>query len=142
MKITKFTLYKVQPRWLFLKIDTDQGLSGWGEPIVEGRADAVRAAVEEFEKYLIGKDPMRIEDHWQVMYRSGFYRGGPETMSAIAGIDQALWDINVKDHGEKKHRQQVKRFAFDFSPKQPTKHQEASDIHKQLEEKFLVGDQV
>lgn len=96
MKITKFTLYKVQPRWLFLKIDTDQGLSGWGEPIVEGRADAVRAAVEEFEKYLIGKDPMRIEDHWQVMYRSGFYRGGPETMSAIAGIDQALWDIKGK----------------------------------------------
>lgn len=96
MRITKFTLYKVQPRWLFLKIDTDQGLSGWGEPIVEGRADAVRAAVEEFEKYLIGKDPMRIEDHWQVMYRSGFYRGGPETMSAIAGIDQALWDIKGK----------------------------------------------
>lgn len=96
MKITKFTLYKVQPRWLFLKIDTDQGLSGWGEPIVEGRADAVRAAVEEFEKYLIGKDPMRIEDHWQVMYRSGFYRGGPETMSAISGIDQALWDIKGK----------------------------------------------
>ena len=96
MKITKFTLYKVQPRWLFLKIDTDQGLSGWGEPIVEGRADAVCAAVEEFEKYLIGKDPMRIEDHWQVMYRSGFYRGGPETMSAIAGIDQALWDIKGK----------------------------------------------
>lgn len=96
MKITKFTLYKVQPRWLFLKIDTDQGLSGWGEPIVEGRADSVCAAVEEFEKYLIGKDPMRIEDHWQVMYRSGFYRGGPETMSAIAGIDQALWDIKGK----------------------------------------------
>lgn len=96
MRITKFTLYKVQPRWLFLKIDTDQGLSGWGEPIVEGRADAVRAAVEEFEKYLIGKDPMRIEDHWQVMYRSGFYRGGPETMSAISGIDQALWDIKGK----------------------------------------------
>ncbi len=96
MRITKFTLYKVQPRWLFLKIDTDQGLSGWGEPIVEGRADAVRAAVEEFEKYLIGKEPMRIEDHWQVMYRSGFYRGGPETMSAISGIDQALWDIKGK----------------------------------------------
>ena len=93
MKITKFTLYKVPPRWLFLKIDTDEGISGWGEPVVEGRADAVRTAVHEFEKYLIGKDPLRIEDHWQVMYRAGFYRGGPETMSAIAGIDQALWDI-------------------------------------------------
>mgnify|MGYP005767633377 FL=1 len=93
MKITKFTLYKVPPRWLFLKIDTDEGISGWGEPVVEGRADAVRTAVHEFEKYLIGKDPLRIEDHWQVMYRAGFYRGGPGAMSAIAGIDQALWDI-------------------------------------------------
>jgi galactonate dehydratase len=93
MKITGFTLYKVPPRWLFLKIDTDEGLSGWGEPIVEGRADTVRAAVLEFENYLIGKDPMKIEDHWQAMYRGGFYRGGPEIMSAISGIDQALWDI-------------------------------------------------
>ncbi len=99
MKITKFSLYKVPPRWLFLKIETDEGLTGWGEPIVEGRADAVAAAVHEFEKYLIGKDPMCIEDHWQVMYRTGFYRGGPETMSAIAGIDQALWDIKGRFYG-------------------------------------------
>ena len=93
MKITNFSLYKVQPRWLFLKIDTDEGISGWGEPIVEGRADTVRAAVEEYREYFIGKDPMNIEDHWQIMYRTGFYRGGPEHMSAISGIDQALWDI-------------------------------------------------
>ncbi|MDR3312268.1 MAG: galactonate dehydratase [Spirochaetaceae bacterium] len=93
MKITNMTLYKVQPRWLFLKVETDEGITGWGEPVIEGRADTVRAAVEEFRGYLIGKDPMRIEDHWQVMYRTGFYRGGPEVMSAIAGIDEALWDI-------------------------------------------------
>lgn len=96
MKITDLTLYKVAPRWLFLKIDTDEGISGWGEPIVEGRADTVRAAVEEYREYLIGKDPRTIEDHWQVMYRSGFYRGGPVIMSAISGIDQALWDIKGK----------------------------------------------
>ena len=96
MKITNLTLYKVPPRWLFLKIDTDEGLTGWGEPVVEGRADTVRAAVEEFRGWLIGKDPLRIEDHWQVMYRTGFYRGGPEVMSAISGIDQALWDIKGK----------------------------------------------
>ena len=96
MKITDLTLYKVAPRWLFLKIDTDSGICGWGEPIVEGRADTVRAAVEEYRNYLIGKDPMTIEDHWQVMYRSGFYRGGPVIMSAISGIDQALWDIKGK----------------------------------------------
>jgi galactonate dehydratase len=90
------TLFKVPPRWLFLKIETDEGITGWGEPVVEGRADTVRAAVEEFKGYLLGKDPMTIEDHWQVMYRSGFYRGGPEVMSAISGIDQALWDIKGK----------------------------------------------
>lgn len=87
MKITDLTLYKVPPRWLFLKISTDEGIDGWGEPVIEGRADTVRTAVEEFRNYLIGKDPANIEDHWQVMYRCGFYRGGPEVMSAIAGID-------------------------------------------------------
>lgn len=99
MKITEMTLYKVPPRWLFLKVETDEGIIGWGEPIVEGRADTVRAAVEEFKGWLIGKDPMKIEDHWQVMYRTGFYRGGPEVMSAISGIDQALWDIKGKFYG-------------------------------------------
>lgn len=96
MKIRSLELYKVPPRWLFLKITTDSGLEGWGEPVVEGRADTVRTAVLEFEEYLKGKDPFRIEDHWQAMYRGGFYRGGPEVMSAISGIDQALWDIKGK----------------------------------------------
>ncbi|MDB5054079.1 MAG: galactonate dehydratase [Bacilli bacterium] len=96
MKITKMELFKVPPRWLFLKIDTDEGISGWGEPIVEGKADTVMAAVKEMSEYLIGKDPMRIEDLWQVMYRGGFYRGGPILMSAISGIEQALWDIKGK----------------------------------------------
>ena len=98
MKITKIETFIVPPRWLFLKIETDEGISGWGEPIVEGRAATVQAAVEELSEYIIGKDPLRIEDHWQVMYRAGFYRGGPILMSAIAGIDQALWDIKGKFH--------------------------------------------
>ncbi|WP_174729122.1 galactonate dehydratase [Mesobacillus harenae] len=98
MKITKFETFIVPPRWLFLKIETDEGIVGWGEPIVEGRAATVKAAVEELSDYLIGKDPLRIEDHWQMMYRSGFYRGGPILMSAISGIDQALWDIKGKYH--------------------------------------------
>lgn len=96
MKITKMNLYTVPPRWLFLEIETDEGISGWGEPVIEGRASIVKRAVEDFSDYLIGKDPLLIEDHWQVMYRGGFYRGGPEVMSAIAGIDQALWDIKGK----------------------------------------------
>ncbi|RCW58628.1 MULTISPECIES: galactonate dehydratase [Halanaerobium] len=96
MQIKKIELFKVPPRWLFLKITTDQGLSGWGEAIVEGKADTVRAAVKEMESYLIDKNPMQIEDIWQTLYRGAFYRGGPVLMSAIAGIDQALWDIKGK----------------------------------------------
>ncbi|WP_088105778.1 galactonate dehydratase [Halalkalibacter urbisdiaboli] len=96
MKITKLECFIVPPRWCFLKVDTDEGITGWGEPIVEGRASTVKAAVAELSDYLIGKDPLRIEDHWNVLYRSGFYRGGPILMSAIAGIDQALWDIKGK----------------------------------------------
>ncbi|MDN5788020.1 galactonate dehydratase [Pseudorhodobacter sp.] len=93
MKITALKTFIVPPRWLFLKIETDEGVSGWGEPVVEGRALTVEAAVHELADYLIGQDPRRIEDHWQVMYRGGFYRGGAIHMSALAGIDQALWDI-------------------------------------------------
>jgi len=100
MKITKFNLYAVKPRWLFLAIETDEGITGWGEPVIEGRAHSVAAAVQELSTYLIGKDPRRINDHWQTLYRGGFYRGGPILMSAIAGIDQALWDIKGKALGQ------------------------------------------
>lgn len=100
MKITNFRLYSVKPRWLFLAIDTDEGVTGWGEPVIEGRSHSVAAAVEELSTYLIGKDPRRINDHWQTLYRGGFYRGGPILMSAIAGIDQALWDIKGKVLGQ------------------------------------------
>ena len=96
MKITNITTYRLPPRWMFLKIETDEGIVGWGEPVIEGRARTVEAAVHEFGDYLIGQDPARINDLWQVMYRGGFYRGGPIMMSAIAGIDQALWDIKGK----------------------------------------------
>ncbi|KUM31127.1 D-galactonate dehydratase [Arthrobacter sp. EpRS66] len=99
MKITKLTTYMVPPRWLFLKIETDEGIVGWGEPVLEGRASTVAAAVEELSDYLIGQDPRNIEDLWTVMYRGGFYRGGGIMMSALAGIDQALWDIKGKALG-------------------------------------------
>ncbi|MDX7987608.1 galactonate dehydratase [Xenorhabdus sp. 12] len=96
MKITKLTTYRLPPRWMFLKMETDDGVVGWGEPTVEGRTRTVEMAVHELGEYLIGQDPARINDLWQVMYRSSFYRGGPVLMSAIAGIDQALWDIKGK----------------------------------------------
>ncbi len=99
MKITKLTTFIVPPRWCFLKVETDEGIVGWGEPVVEGRAHTVAAAVDELADYLIGKDPRQIEDHWTVLYRGGFYRGGAIHMSALAGIDQALWDIKGKALG-------------------------------------------
>ncbi|UGQ49153.1 galactonate dehydratase [Massilia endophytica] len=100
MKITKLTTYRVPPRWMFLKIETDEGVVGWGEPVIEGKARTVEAAVHELGELLIGQDPARINDLWQAMYRGGFYRGGPILMSAIAGIDQALWDIKGKVLGQ------------------------------------------
>ncbi len=96
MKITALRLYHVAPRWQFLAIDTDEGITGWGEPVLEGRAETVGAAVKECESYLIGKNPMNINAIWQTLYAGGFYRGGPILMSALAGIDQALWDIKGK----------------------------------------------
>ena len=74
MKIRSMELFQVPPRWLFLKVTTDEGISGWGEPVVEGRADTVKAAVEEMSDYLLGKE-IRIEDMFQTLYRGGFYRG-------------------------------------------------------------------
>jgi galactonate dehydratase len=96
-RITDYELFEVPPRWLFLRLETADGAIGWGEPVVEGRAKTVRTAVGELiETYLLGESAARIEDHWQTMYRGGFYRGGPILMSALAGIDQALWDLKGK----------------------------------------------
>ena len=103
MKIRSLELFKVPPRWLFLKVETECGITGWGEPVVEGRADTVAAAVEEMKGDVIGKDARHIEDIWQTLYRGGFYRGGPVLTSAISGIDQALWDIKGKALGVPVH---------------------------------------
>jgi len=99
LKITKLETFLVKPRWLFLKIHTDAGIVGLGEPITEGRALTCRAAVEDIAPYLIGKDPRRVVHHWQAIYRHAFYRGGPILTSALSGIDQALWDIKGKALG-------------------------------------------
>lgn len=96
MKITALKTYAVAPRWLFLKIETDEGVSGWGEPILEGHADTLAAKIDELSDMLIGRDPALIEDTWQMIYRNGCYRGGPVLMSAMSGIDMALWDIKGK----------------------------------------------
>jgi len=99
MKILGVDQYFPRPRIRFIKITTDTGLEGWGETTLEGKPRSTAAAVEELSEYLIGKDPLRIEHHWQHIYRSAFFRGGAILMTALSGIDQALWDIAGKHHG-------------------------------------------
>lgn len=99
MKITKLEMFHVEPRWMFLKVSTDEGICGWGEPVLEGRSTVVEEAVNILSNYIIGKDPFDIEHLWQYMYRGGFYRGGAILCSAISGIEQALWDIKGKALG-------------------------------------------
>lgn len=103
MKISRIETFLVAPRWLFCRIETDDGVVGWGEPVLEGRARTVRTAVEELAPLLVGQDPLRIEALWQVMTKGTFYRGGPILSSAVAGIDQALWDIAGKVRGVPVH---------------------------------------
>jgi galactonate dehydratase len=97
--VTKVETFLVKPRWLFLKIHTNAGITGLGEPVMEGRALTCKTAIEEITPYLIGKDPRRVAHHWQAIYRHAFYRGGPLLTSALSGIDQALWDIKGKALG-------------------------------------------
>ncbi|NCO42066.1 MAG: galactonate dehydratase [Armatimonadetes bacterium CG_4_10_14_3_um_filter_66_18] len=99
MKITHLETSLIQPRFLFLKIHTDEGLVGLGEPVVEGRARTVATAVEELAPYLVGKDPTRVVHHWQAMYKHAFYRGGPVLTSALSGVEHALWDLAGKACG-------------------------------------------
>jgi galactonate dehydratase len=99
LKVTKLETFLVKPRWLFLKVHTNAGIVGLGEPLTEGRALTCAEAVKEIEPYLVGKDPRRVAHHWQAIYRHAFYRGGPILTSALSGVDQALWDIKGKALG-------------------------------------------
>jgi len=99
LKVTKLETFLVKPRWLFLKIHTNAGIVGLGEPILEGRALTCQMAVKEIEPYLVGKDPRQVVHHWQAIYRHAFYRGGEILTSALSGVDQALWDIKGKALG-------------------------------------------
>jgi galactonate dehydratase len=99
MKISRVETFLVAPRWVFVRIETESGVVGWGEASLEGHSAAVRAAVEQFAEVLVGAESSKIEDHWQVLTKGGFYRGGPVLGSAVSGIDQALWDIKGKSLG-------------------------------------------
>lgn len=119
MKITALKTYLVPPRWLFLKVETDAGISGWGEPVLEGHAETLATKIAELADMVIGRDPRHIEDIWQMLYRNGCYRGGPVLMSAISGLDTALWDIKGRALGVPVHellggpvRQSVRSYCW------------------------------
>jgi len=99
LKIDRIETFFVPPRWLFVRVESSDGAVGWGEASLEGHAEAVDGAFEALRDRFIGHDPRRIEDIWQIAYRGGFYRGGPVLMSAIAGLEQALWDLKGKSVG-------------------------------------------
>jgi galactonate dehydratase len=99
VKITSIECFPVPPRWLFVKVSTDEGVTGWGEASLEGHTEAVAGAFESLRDRLVGADAFRIEEAWQIAYRGGFYRGGPVSMSALSGLDQALWDIKGRALG-------------------------------------------
>ena len=119
MKIGRIETFFVPPRWLFVRVESDDGATGWGEASLEGHAEAVDGAFAALRDRFIGADPANIEDIWQVAYRGGFYRGGPVLMSALSGLDQALWDLKGKTHGLPVHqllggavRQRVQAYAW------------------------------
>ncbi len=82
--------------YVFVKLETNEGLIGWGEGTLEGKAGAVLACINDFREFVIGADPIAVEHHWQSMYVHSFYRAGPVIGSAISAIDQALWDLRGK----------------------------------------------
>ncbi len=104
MKITRLETIHAKPRFMFVRVHTDEGLIGLGEATLEGRTRVVESMIQHIGEYLVGRDPTRISHHWQVMYRGDFYRGGPVGCTAISGIEQALWDITGKACGQPVHR--------------------------------------
>lgn len=119
MKIGRIETFFVPPRWLFVRVEAEDGSFGWGEASLEGHAEAVAGAFEAIRDRFVGTDPRRIEDIWQVAYRGGFYRGGPVLMSALSGLDQALWDLKGRQYGLPAHemlggkvREKIRAYAW------------------------------
>ncbi|KDQ31976.1 hypothetical protein PLEOSDRAFT_48944 [Pleurotus ostreatus PC15] len=97
--IAKVEAFRVPPRWLFVRVETMSGVVGWGEATLEGHTQAVEGALEDLTHRFVGWDADNIQDIWQTAYRARFYRGGPVLMSALSGLDIALWDIKGKKLG-------------------------------------------
>ena len=136
-KIARIETFYVPPRWLFVRVEADDGRFGWGEASLEGWAEAVDGVFEAFRDRFIGFDPFRIEDIWQIAYRGGFYRGGPVLMSALAGLEQALWDLKGRAVGLPvwqmlggKVRDKVRSYAW-IGGDRPHEIAEAAAVRKQ-----------
>ena len=137
LKIARIETFYVPPRWMFCRVETEDGAVGWGEPSLEGHAEAVDGAFEALRDRFIGHDANRIEDIWQIAYRGGFYRGGPVLMSAIAGLEQALWDLKGKVLGLPvwemlggRVRDRVRAYAW-IGGDRPDEIAEAADLRRQ-----------
>ena len=137
MKIQRIEHFLVPPRWVFVRIETENAV-GWGEASLEGNGAAVCSAIDTLAQRLVGQDARRIEDCWQVGYRGGFYRGGPVLMSALSGIDQALWDLKGQHHGMPAYemlggavRDRVKAYAWIGGDKPQDVSSAARDRRKQ-----------
>ncbi|TFK73359.1 enolase C-terminal domain-like protein [Pluteus cervinus] len=97
--ITSIEIFRVPPRWIFIRVQTSDGIIGWGEGSLEGHTEAVEGAYFDLRERFVGWDADNIQDIWQTAYRSRFHRGGPVLMSALSGLDIALWDIKGKKLG-------------------------------------------
>jgi galactonate dehydratase len=97
--ISRIETFTVKPRWVFVRVETGDGAAGWGEASLEGHSEAVEGAFAALRDRFVGHDAEAIEDIWQIAHRMGFYRGGPVLMSALSGLDQALWDLKGKRLG-------------------------------------------
>ncbi len=103
IKVTKIETFVLKNSWVFVKISTDAGITGWGE-MLKDDAKACAAGALEVADYLVGKDPRPVVNHWQAIHRGSFYRGGPIKTAILSGIDQALWDITGKCYGVPVHK--------------------------------------
>lgn len=98
IEVTRIETFVLRNSWVFVKISTDAGITGWGE-MLKDDARACAAGALEVADYLVGQDPRRVVHHWQAIHRGAFYRGGPIKTAISSGIDMALWDITGKCYG-------------------------------------------
>jgi galactonate dehydratase len=159
IRVTKIESFVLKNSWVFVKISTDAGITGWGE-MLKDDAKACAAGALEVGHYLIGQDPTRVTFHWQAIERGAFYRGGPIKTAILSGIDQALWDITGKVYNLPVHKlmggptrdrirvygkpdpkngvNAMKVMLADASGRNPTKYNEGNKYVSEVVERFAA----